>query len=1039
MADAGYRLTVEGEREFKKALAEINAQVKASKSEMKALAAEYDITDDKLGNLQQRQNALTDTMGKQADKVKLLEDKYRSMAEELGENDTAVLRVKESLNKAREELAKSTAAWQENQEKLDQYGASAESVDNSLAKIDAAISANQSELKLLSAQYGDAKDKTQSYAKQNEVLGDSINQQKKKIELLTDALQKAEKEFGEGSAEVLGYKKQIADANTELLEMEGQLKENNAALQNGGKAASPLKEALLDVSNKLGIDIPPGIESMSTAFVGAAAAAGGIALAVKSGIETMKEMAAYADDVLTESVITGIDTQVYQQLKYMDGLMDVSTETISASLQKLKRAMDDAANGSKELDGRFRSLGVEIKDANGELRDSWDVYLDVVDALGDMTNETERDAAAMDLMGKSAADLNPLIEAGADRMQELADEAERVGYVLSDEQLMAAGEFQDLLDRLDKQTEAVKNNIGQVLIESMHLVNGNASIDEVNSAWKGLEKTVFGLIDTIKGDESGTAAEEYGTLGRWLFGWSNVGQIVKTAKSIFQKVYDVFHPNYENEVEIIEVDKAVEDMETLEKAAEEAAEAIESIGEKAEEYATTQVEKMAEAAEKAYEKEIKAAQKAADQRVKDYEKSLDKEMDALESRHEAELKAVEKNNAALLKSFQKSQKERQKALEESLDAEMKALEDQHKEKLALIDEEYNARLKLLDEDQRKQITEIDDEIAAIEAVTAAEEQAREEQKRQEEIAALEKAVSEAESREEKEKAESELSEYLLDLERERILAEREAQIAALEDRKELLEQEFDAKREEIEAEKTAAIEGLETEFEEEKLLLEEQHQKRREMLEDTLSEELDIYRENLNNRVTELKKEQSEEKTVLQESISERVQNFKDKIQEEVDAEKEKAAERLTIAKQNAEDMTVVWEDYYKRVKSLMDQSASDAAAAGQAMGNGFAGALAAAMLAQEENVSYAAGRLTRGALMQGMESGDVPTVTGAANYTAAVAEQLTKASGALAAGSGVANTYNITISASDVQEFNDIVRIAQAETVDTRMGYVRR
>ena len=88
MADAGYRLTVEGEKEFKKALDEISARVKANKSELKMLAAEYGVTDDKLGNLTARQTALGDALEQQGDKVKLLEAEYGKWAGELGESDT---------------------------------------------------------------------------------------------------------------------------------------------------------------------------------------------------------------------------------------------------------------------------------------------------------------------------------------------------------------------------------------------------------------------------------------------------------------------------------------------------------------------------------------------------------------------------------------------------------------------------------------------------------------------------------------------------------------------------------------------------------------------------------------------------------------------------------------------------------------------------------------------------------------------------------------------------------------------------------------
>ena len=93
-------------------------------------------------------------------------------------------------------------------------------------------------------------------------------------------------------------------------------------------------------------------------------------------------------------------------------------------------------------------------------------------------------------------------------------------------------------------------------------------------------------------------------------------------------------------------------------------------------------------------------------------------------------------------------------------------------------------------------------------------------------------------------------------------------------------------------------------------------------------------------------------------------------------------------------------------------------------------------MLVAENNVSYAAGRLARGALLQGMESGDVPTVTAAANYSAYMTGQITQASSAMSSGTGVVNNYNITVEAKNLKELDDIVRMVEYERVEDRMGY---
>ncbi len=61
----------------------------------------------------------------------------------------------------------------------------------------------------------------------------------------------------------------------------------------------------------------------------------------------------------------------------------------------------------------YNRLGVKVRDNDGNLRDSETVYWELIDALGGITNETERDALAMQIFGKSAQELNPLIVQGS--------------------------------------------------------------------------------------------------------------------------------------------------------------------------------------------------------------------------------------------------------------------------------------------------------------------------------------------------------------------------------------------------------------------------------------------------------------------------------------------------------------------------------------------------------------------------------------------------------------------------------------------------
>ena len=92
--------------------------------------------------------------------------------------------------------------------------------------------------------------------------------------------------------------------------------------------------------------------------------------------------------------------------------------------------MTSAADGSESYANAYARLGVSVTNADGSLRNSEDVYWDVIDALGNVQNETERDALSMQLFGKSAQDLNPLIAQGSEGIAALTDEAKKMGAVM---------------------------------------------------------------------------------------------------------------------------------------------------------------------------------------------------------------------------------------------------------------------------------------------------------------------------------------------------------------------------------------------------------------------------------------------------------------------------------------------------------------------------------------------------------------------------------------------------------------------------------
>lgn len=381
-----------------------------------------------------------------------------------------------------------------------------------LAEIKSGLNVLKSELNLASEQFRDNAESVEALTKKNDILDRTILTQKEKIEQIEKALQSSASAYGEADERTNRWKTQLNNAQTELHKMETALHDNEEALKKAQKetdgtttafgklkkALSDTKEqgggikglfanlkeefsgndevvrglgdALTDVAGKFGIQLPEGaqkaVESLNGIHAGAALAVTGLALVVaavvkaeKALISMTKESAAYVDNILTMSQTTGQSAEQLQEFSYATELMDVSMDTLQGSLTKLTNNMQNAINGTGDAKSAFEQLGISLTNADGSMRSANDVFYDTIDALGEVQNATERDALSMDIFGRSAQDLNPLIIQGSDTLKDYAKEAHDVGYVLDNEALEALGAVDDGFQRLQKTQEAVKNQM----------------------------------------------------------------------------------------------------------------------------------------------------------------------------------------------------------------------------------------------------------------------------------------------------------------------------------------------------------------------------------------------------------------------------------------------------------------------------------------------------------------------------------------------------------------------------------------------------
>ena len=554
MADAtiSTKIKLDGEAEYKQRISEINAALGTLDSKIKLLNTTYAGNENSIKGLTEINEVLNQKILTQRDKVEQLQEMLQKSAKAYGISDTTTQKYQQQLNNAEAALVKMERALADNTSKLEAAGGAADNFSDGLAdlaertnklgeslrgdkeqkykqsidQLNASIDVLDAQMRKVAAEYEDSADSADLMAKKNDILTQKIIQQANKVDLLESAFKNAAEYYEIGAVETSRWEKELANAEAELYKMENQLKRNTEqmakaneetgesaqsmgeigdAAEEAGKGMGNLGDVVNGLTSKLGIQLPDsmktsmnGMLQLDTTTVavagGFAAVAAAIVKAEKALISMTKEAASNADDLLTLASVTGTTTDSVQELNYMADLTDVSFDRIKDSLKETTNKMQEAATGTGDAYEAYKRLKVEITNTDGSLRSAQDVFYDTIDALGEMKNKTERDALAMDLMSESAQELNPLIELGSEKMQEYAQEAHDMGYVLDRDALKSLQAVDDAYARLQNTQEGVKNQLSAEFAPYLEEFYGDVTT-MVKDGGKALKDS--GLVDAF--------------------------------------------------------------------------------------------------------------------------------------------------------------------------------------------------------------------------------------------------------------------------------------------------------------------------------------------------------------------------------------------------------------------------------------------------------------------------------------------------------------------------------------------------------------
>lgn len=168
---------------------------------------------------------------------------------------------------------------------------------------------------------------------------------------------------------------------------------------------------------------------------------------IGAGFAILQNAINQADRIDELSAKFSIGTEQLSRYSYAAKLSGLDLEKLAAAIPKLQRNMASAVEEGSKMDRVFDALGVDVLDPlTKKLRTVDQVLPDIADRISAIENPTIKTALAMELFGKTGADLIEFLDRGGKGIEDLGDRAERLGIVLDSETTASAAAFKDQID-----------------------------------------------------------------------------------------------------------------------------------------------------------------------------------------------------------------------------------------------------------------------------------------------------------------------------------------------------------------------------------------------------------------------------------------------------------------------------------------------------------------------------------------------------------------------------------------------------------------
>lgn len=234
-----------------------------------------------------------------------------------------------------------------------------------------------------------------------------------------------------------------------------------------------------------------------------------MALAV-AGAFTIDAIAGFVNDAINAAVeldnlshAVGVSSQQMQKLQFATQMTGVDAGRLGDAFGGLNEKILEAATQGGESADTFKALGINVKDAQGNVKSADQVFREMADAMAGMEDGATKSAMASNLMGDAGAELIPVLNLGAAGLDELGQKAEQYGIVQGPEAVQSAHEMKQAMTLMQGQLQGAANTLAASLLPLMRDMAGDttAAADRMNigtTAAEGFGNAIKGLYIVVR-------------------------------------------------------------------------------------------------------------------------------------------------------------------------------------------------------------------------------------------------------------------------------------------------------------------------------------------------------------------------------------------------------------------------------------------------------------------------------------------------------------------------------------------------------------